>query len=108
MRTFTAILVCFSLSFGATSTGKQAHPRPPGLRDGEKQINKPLDPPTATGPSAPDPRKLKREADELADLSAGIPARIALVSQGQLPKDLVDQLKRIEKLAKRLRSEIAP
>jgi hypothetical protein len=52
--------------------------------------------------------KLKREAEELAQLSAGIPPRVNLVVEGQLPKDLADQLKRIEKLAKHLRSEVAP
>jgi hypothetical protein len=30
------------------------------------------------------------------------------ISQGQMPKDLADQLKKIEKLAKHLRSEVAP
>jgi len=44
----------------------------------------------------------------LAQLSAGIPSRVNLVAKGQLPKDLGDQLKRIEKLAKHLRSEVAP
>jgi hypothetical protein len=41
-------------------------------------------------------------------LSAGIPAGIQHVNQGQLPKTLDEQLKRIEKLAKHLRSEVAP
>jgi hypothetical protein len=56
----------------------------------------------------PDPVKLKREAEELAQLSAGIPPRVNLVAEGRLPKDLGDQLKRIEKLAKHLRSEVTP
>jgi hypothetical protein len=31
-----------------------------------------------------------------------------MVAEGKLPKDLGDQLKRIEKLAKHLRSEVTP
>jgi hypothetical protein len=54
------------------------------------------------GEKAPD------EAEELARLSAGIPAGIQPVNQGQLPKTLDERLKRIEKLAKHLRSEMAP
>ena len=57
-------------------------------------------------PSAPDPAKLKQEADELAQISAGVPSDLARVAHGQLPKDLADKLKRIEKLAKHLRNEL--
>ncbi len=61
----------------------------------------------AAMPSAPDPAKLKHEADELAQLSAGVPSDLAKVAHGQLPKDLADKLKRIEKLAKHLRNELS-
>ncbi len=89
-------------------SGQQGRPIPPGIREAEKQSNKPLDPAIAAMPRAPDPAKLKREADELAQLSAGVPSDLARVAHGQLPKDLADKLKRIEKLAKHLRSELAP
>jgi hypothetical protein len=52
--------------------------------------------------------KLKQEARELAQLSAGLPSEVGLLAQGQLHKDLAEKLKRIEKLAKHLRSEITP
>jgi hypothetical protein len=87
---------------------QRGRPIPPGIREAEKQSNKPLDPPLAPGSVVPDPLQLKHEAEELAQLSAGIPPRVDLVVQGRLPKDLSDQLKHIEKLAKHLRSEIAP
>ena len=58
-------------------------------------------------PSAPDPVKLRQEADELAQLSAGLPSDLAHVAHGQLPKDLAEKLKRIEKLARHLRSELS-
>jgi|SRR5579859_5511579 len=97
--------LCSFLSSSAISVGQQ-RPIPPGLRDGQKQINKPLDPPLNVTAEI-DPAKLKHEADELAQLSAGLPSDIARVAHGQLPKDLAEKLKRIEKLAKHLRSELS-
>ncbi len=67
-------------------SGQQGRPIPPGIREAEKQSNKPLDPAMAAMPSAPDPAKLKQEADELAQLSAGVPSDLARVARGQLPK----------------------
>ena len=81
------------------------------------------------GPSPPDPRwpqnqlpeqvsletqkrstldmlGLQRDAQELAELSASIPADVKRVNRGLLPKDLVEKLKRVEKLSKHLRSEL--
>jgi hypothetical protein len=46
------------------------------------------------------------DAQELAELSASIPADVKLVNRGLLPKDLVEKLKRVEKLSKHLRSEL--
>jgi hypothetical protein len=92
----------------SSSNGKgQARPIPPGLHEGEKKINAPIEPPVNFKQRPVDPTRLKQEADELAKLSAALPSQIDLVSRGQLPKDLADQLKRIEKLARQLRSEIS-
>ena len=103
------IVLSFLSAFFLVSmiSGQQGRPIPPGIREAEKQSNKPLDPAMAAIPSAPDPAKLKREADELAQLSAGIPSDLGRVAHGQLPKDLADKLKRIEKLAKHLRNELS-
>ena len=54
----------------------------------------------------PDAAQLKRDADELAQLAATVPADIDQVNKGVLPKDLRDKLKHIEKLAKHLRGEL--
>lgn len=62
--------------------------------------------PTTPGASDQVSRLSKQEAQELAQLSAGIPPRINSVAKGQLPKDLADHLERIEELAKQMRSEI--
>jgi len=52
--------------------------------------------------------KLQQEADDLARTAQTIPADVAHVRQGTLPKDIVDRLKKIEKLSKHLRSELNP
>ena len=49
---------------------------------------------------------LQRDAQELAELSASIPADVKRVNRGLLPKDLVEKLKRVEKPSKHLRSEL--
>jgi hypothetical protein len=52
--------------------------------------------------------KLQQEADDLARSAQTIPTDMAGVRQGTLPKDIIEKLKRIEKLSKRLRSELNP
>jgi hypothetical protein len=95
-----------SLCLIPTTASNQAHPSPPGMREAQTQSSKPLEPPLEAKPKPADPAKLKKEADELAQLSAGIPSDISLLGQGQIQKDLADKLRRIEKLAKHLRSEV--
>jgi hypothetical protein len=104
----SALLAVTLISFPPKESGQRVRPIPPGVREAEKQTNKSLDPPLGPAPTVLDPVKLKREAEELAQLSAGIPPRVNLVAEGQLPKDLGEQLKRIEKLAKHMRSEVSP
>jgi hypothetical protein len=69
------------------------------------------------GKTAPDEPKLQRhidlvklqqEADDLARTAQTIPTDVAGVRRGTLPKDIIEKLKRIEKLSKRLRSELNP
>ena len=55
-----------------------------------------------------DPVQLQREARELSDMAKSLPADMDQVGHGLLPKDTVDKLKRIEKLSKHIRSEVAP
>jgi hypothetical protein len=52
--------------------------------------------------------KLQREADDLARTAQTIPYDVANVRRGTLPKDTIQKLREIEKLSKRLRSELNP
>jgi hypothetical protein len=106
MRILAVVLLLTALCVIPTTTAKQARPSPPGLRDAQTQSNKPLEPPLEAKPRSLNPAKLKQEADELAQLSAEVPSDVRRLAQGQLQKDLADKLKRIEKLAKHLHSEI--
>jgi len=55
-----------------------------------------------------DPGKLQSEADDLARTAQTIPSDVANIRRGTLPKDTIQKLKEIEKLSKRLRSELNP
>ena len=88
---------------------QSSHPIPPGVREGEQTINnQQTEPPRPPSPRATDPAKLKAEAAELRDLADGLPAAVDQVAKGMMPKDLGENLKKIEKLAKHLRSEVNP
>jgi len=80
---------------------------PPGRREIAKYPLH-LDPPPPPSRKTIDPVKLRAEANELADLAHSVPADVDQVSQGKLPKDFTDKLKRIEKLSKQLRSDLNP
>ena len=87
----------------------QTHPIPPGMKEGESKINnQQTDPPPKPRRVPPDPAKLKAEAAELRDLASAVPGAMDQVSKGMMPKDLDENLKRIEKLAKHLHGEIIP
>ena len=108
-RLVPVLLAIFVMSAVPQDYGQGGRPIPPGVREADKQTNAPTEAPTSPAKhKKADPALLKREAEELSQLSARIPAAIDAVNQGQLPKELEDQLKRIEKLAKHLRSEISP
>jgi len=84
------------------------HPKPPGITTGDTLANVPLERPTENRTKAFDVAAVKQEAEELRKLANALPDQIQQVSNNQLPKDLSDNLKRIEKLAKHLRSELTP
>ncbi len=56
--------------------------------------------------NTPNPESLRAAADELARLAQSIPVDIQRVNKGLLSKDLAQKLKQIEKLSKRLRTEL--
>ena len=75
-------------------------PRPPSLDQ--------MPTPSAEPKIKLDPVQIDREARELLELSQSLQPDIDSVNHGVLPKDMIGKLKRIEKLSKHLRGEIAP
>jgi hypothetical protein len=75
----------------------------PRLNPQEEQID-----PKAQAKIKQDPAQLPREARELLDLSQSLQLDIESVNRGLHPKDTIEKLKRIQKLAKHLRGEIEP
>ena len=73
----------------------ETEPRPPGLW------------PQSGGRRMVDVIQLKNEAKELTNLSNALPAQMEQIGNGRLPKELIDNLKKIEKLAKHIRGEIS-
>jgi hypothetical protein len=102
------LTVCLGILFCAPAMLAQ-RPGAPSLNQAEQadaKSQRDMPPPlNQRGPI--DVVKLKRDADELASLAQSVPPEIDQTSKGLLPKDLTEKLKRIEKLAKQLRSQIS-
>jgi len=90
------------LAAGQTST--HHFPTPPESLDPQSQ--------KSDHPQSPSRRvdfvQLQRDADELARTAQTIPADLNSVRKGILPKDVLEKLKQIEKLSKKLRTELNP
>jgi hypothetical protein len=107
MRSATLILPATLGLFVVIATGQTGShhfPTPP----------EPLDPQShkSDHPESPNRRtdflQLQRDADELARTAQTIPADVTRVRKGILPKDVIEKLKQIEKLSKKLRTELNP
>jgi len=101
-------LLCVSILFSLAAFPQGSHPRPPGLAQGEKEVDKPLEPPMEMRNKEINVQQAKQEAEALRKLADALPAQIDQLATNRLPKDLSDNLKKIEKLAKHLRSEVTP
>lgn len=53
-------------------------------------------------------RAVQQEARDLSELSSSIQDDLQKLQKGMLPKDLHEKLKKLEKLAKRLREDVQP
>lgn len=90
----------------AVDSGGQMHryPIPPKSADSEQSQPRPKSQ-TAKTPSR-NPVELERMGRELAGLASTIPDDVQQFNKGLLPKEMTEKLKRIEKLAKQMRSEV--
>jgi hypothetical protein len=103
-----ALFMCAFVLLPAATFGGQEKPLPPGRKELKNyQITHPDEPPAVTKPQR-DPLQLQKEAAELASLAQSIPPAVDNVSKGLLPKDVLEKLKRIEKISKHMRAELEP
>lgn len=91
------------------SAAQESKRVPQGIRDADKAeaaFEKNVPPPIARKRKIA--TDLKDRADELSTLAQSIPADVKLTDAGILPKEVLSKLKRIEKLSKQIRTELAP
>jgi hypothetical protein len=108
MRPTVASLLLLLVT-GVCSSSSQ-RPIPRGIRDGDKAVQngEEVEPPVENRTRKLDANALKAEAAQLQMLANSLPPQVDQVTKGMIPKDIADNLKKIEKLAKHLRSEINP
>ena len=85
----------FNAGAAQASRTPETEPRPPGQW------------PQSGGRRMVDVIQLKNEAKELTNLSNALPAQMEQIGNGRMPKELIDTLKKIEKLAKHIRGEVS-
>ncbi len=103
------ILLC-ALLLSASAAFAQGPVPPDGHLQADRaqsEFEKTVPPPIHQQASV-DFAKVKKDADELVLLSQSIHSGIDSVGKGMLQKDLIDKLKQVEKLSKRLRSQLTP
>jgi hypothetical protein len=99
------LVICLAAAIKLDGQGRSLIP---GLHKGEQEIERGVDPPAFQAKRQLDGQALSRDAAELARLSSIVPGQIEELKAGKLHRDLADELKRIEKLARHLRSEVSP
>lgn len=104
------LITCLGVLFCIPTLFAQSRPIPPGIRQADQaDVQSQRDmPPPLNQRATIDPNKLRHDADELAALAQSVPPEVDQTTKGVLPKDLSEKLKRIEKLAKQLRSQLSP
>ncbi len=108
MRSLLFCLSAFLLLPNPMVSQSGGRAKPPGIVMADTMSNQPVEPPLEARNHQINIDQVNAETQELRRLADGLPLQIDQVTKGQMPKDLAENLKRIEKLAKHLRSEITP
>jgi hypothetical protein len=104
-------IVCVALflvvSNAVAQSPSRGFPQPPPSMDPENH-GQPKTQSSGTPSRHANMSQAEREAEDLSRIAQTIPADVAKVKEGMLPKDVIEKLKQIERLSKRLRNDIAP
>ena len=106
MKKSAWLSLCLLLGLLARTAAPQTghhFPTPPEPLDSSTTAREP-----ATSSRRVDLAQLQNEADELARTAQTIPSDVASIRKGILPKDMIEKLKQVEKLSRRLRTELNP
>lgn len=106
MKTLLALLLLLAMS--AAAAWQTSRPIPRGVRDGEQAVDQGEKdiPPPENRPVHPNFQQLQSEASQLAALAHDLPSEVSQLAKGTRPKDLDHKLKEIDKLSRRLRSDL--
>jgi hypothetical protein len=110
MKKLVPVALFVALTFYAQPEGAQTEMRrmsPPPASQQTPLVQLPEPAPTPAGPKV-DLVEAHRDAVELARTAQSIPIDVESIRKGTMPKDVLQKLKQIEKLSKRLRSELNP
>lgn len=96
------------LVFSAAAMAQSTRPIPRGVRDGEQAVQQGEQdiPPPMNAPVRPSMRQVQQEASQIAALARNLPDEVGQLAKGTRPKDLDQKLKEIDKLSRRLRSQL--
>jgi hypothetical protein len=99
LRARALFLLLVAATLCAPSMAQRGHRNPPDIF--QDQSHSP-----AALQRGPDPKVMLEQANQMKQLSDAIPDDIQKLSQGVISKDLSERLKKIEKLAKKLREQV--
>jgi hypothetical protein len=100
------LLSCCLLVLLCSDANPQARNNWPHPPQSASQVPPPANPKASSLHAGANYLELQREAKELLELSQSLQPDMESLNHGLLPKDTIEKLKRIEKLSKRLRSEL--
>jgi hypothetical protein len=107
-RWFLSLAALFLFAWGAAAQSpSRGFPKPPPSMDPQSRDPQQTES-SATPSRRTDLTQAQREAEDLARMAQTVPADVTKIREGMLPKDAIEKLKQIEKLSKRLRSELNP
>jgi hypothetical protein len=99
LRAYAVSVLLATVTLGAPAMAQTGHRNPPDIFKDESTQAAPT-------PPAPDTKAMLEQANQMKQLSDAIPDDIQRLSQGVISKDLSERLKKIEKLAKKLREQV--
>jgi hypothetical protein len=96
----------FVVLLATISTAQNSKPVPPGMLHTHEleSLNAHVSPPPIR--RSVNPVALHNQAHQLADLASSMPQSVDNANKGVLERDLIERLKRIERLAKQLRRQL--